>query len=111
MLISQLILHSQHSLTLPMVRINFFTMMLLTNAYLFNPVSLFLTANDYISRMEVVLIPPGEDSIMVEVTIIEDEIIEGSEVFFGVIAAEDVFTSVIGGMANVTIIDNDGEYT
>ena len=74
------------------------------------PVSLFLTtANDYVPHLEMVLIPPGDDSAMVVVELKEDKMIEGNEIFFGVISAEDVLTSVTSGTASVTIIDNDGE--
>ena len=74
-------------------------------------VSLFLTtASDYVPLLEMVLIPPGDDSAMVVVDLREDKMIEGNEIFFGVLSAEDVLTSVTSGTASVTIIDNDGEY-
>ena len=80
------------------------------NACLTLCLSLLTTANDYAPRIEKVQILPGDDSAMVVVDLKEDKMIEGSEIFFGVISAEDVFTSVTSGTANVTIIDNDGEY-
>ena len=67
---------------------------------------------DYNETVRLLTFAPGVERISVMVPIIDDDLVEGDEVFFGVISLPPGSTSTIEfspGRANVTISDNDGK--
>ena len=69
-------------------------------------------SQDYNETVRLLTFAPGERRISVMVPIVDDDLVEGDEVFFGVITLPPGSASSIEfspGRANVTISDNDGK--
>ena len=69
-------------------------------------------SQDYNESVRLLTFAPGERRMSAMVPIINDDLVEGDEVFFGAISLFPGSTSIFEfspGRANVTISDNDGK--
>ena len=72
-----------------------------------------IAPSDYTSVVQqVVTFDPGVTELSVSVTIVDDDILENVEMFTATLVAQDPsVVVVVQGTADVSILDNDGNYS
>ena len=93
-----------HQTAMELVRINLLTITLLTMPLIANPVAI----SDLTASNVSIIIPPGSSEACLQLLAVDDDLVEGDDVF--TITAEAANTrDSVNGNALITILDNDGK--